>query len=178
MVQQTYIKADLSELQKIVKDMGHNFYTRVGIIGANASKHHKVAETKTLKSGKKKRVKTKEVGDMTMSEIGIIQEFGSMANNIPPRSFLRMPLEEKKRDIIRFLSSPPIRAMISKGEIKRAFDALGAEALGIILDAFATRGFGHWADNSQRTIDKKLSDSPLIDIGELRKSITWDVKQK
>lgn len=178
MAQQTYIKADISELQRIVKDMGHNFYARVGIIGANAMKPHMEGKNKNSNKKKSKRVASDIESGMTMAEIGVIQEFGSVTNNIPPRSFLRMPIEEKKRDLIRFLSSPTVRAVVSKGDVKRAFKMLGTEAVGVVLDAFRTRGFGHWADNKQQTIDRKGSDSPLIDTGELRKSITYDVKTK
>ena len=32
--------------------------------------------------------------------IGLVQEMGSVTRNIPPRSFIRMPLEQKKGDLI------------------------------------------------------------------------------
>lgn len=178
MATQTFIKADISELQQIVKDLGHNYYIRVGIIGSNAAKPHMENKNKNSNKKKSKRVASTVESGMSMAEIGVIQEFGSMTNNIPPRSFLRMPIEEKKRDLIRFLAAPEVQGFIAKGDIKRAFKALGTEALGIVLDAFRTRGFGHWADNAQQTIDRKGSDSPLIDTGELRKAITFDVKTK
>jgi phage gpG-like protein len=178
MAQQTYIKADISELNKIIKDMGHNFYTRVGIIGGNAMKPHMESKKKDSTKKKSKRVASSIESGMTMAEIGAIHEFGSLTNNIPPRSFLRMPIEEKKKDLIRFLSSPTVRAVIAKGDVKRAFKMLGTEAVGIVMDAFRSRGFGRWADNKQQTIDRKGSDAPLIDTGELRKSITYDVKSK
>lgn len=179
MAKQTQIKADISELQRIVKDMGNNFQARIGILGGNASKHHAQAKTRTLKNGKKRREKSKVLtSELTMSEIGVIQEFGSVENKIPPRSFLRMPIEEKMKDLIRFLGTAPVKKQIASGNIKQAFKMLGTEAVGIVLDAFNTRGFGKWAPNAQRTIDQKGSDAPLIDIGELRKSITYDVKTK
>lgn len=173
MTAQTVIKADLGRLTDIINQLGGAFYTRVGIIGALAAAKHPVAETKISKSGKKNRVASGESSEMTNAEIGVLQEFGNA--KIPPRSFLRMPIEEKVRDLIRFLGSKMIVDLIGRGEIKKVYTMLGIEAEGIVQDAFRSRGFGQWAPNSPVTIEKKGSDAPLIDIGELRKSVTSDV---
>ncbi|MBY6921870.1 hypothetical protein HYH30_19035, partial [Clostridium botulinum] len=42
--------------------------------------------------------------------------------------------------------------------------------------AWFTNPSNNWAENSAETIKRKDSDKPLIDTGELRKSITYVIK--
>lgn len=170
MVATTEIKSDLGELKNLLKQLGTDNYARVGILGAKAGEKHKEAEGhgKTRKSSKTE-------SPFTNAEIGIVQEFGSLSRGIPARSFLRMPIEEKKKELVRFMGTPLVKRLITQGEYKKVFKLLGIKAEEIVQEAFATRGFGKWLPLSQRTIDAKGSDAPLIDTGQLRRAITSDV---
>lgn len=114
---------------------------------------------------------------MTNVEIGVIHEFGSASQNTPPRSFLRMPLEEKS-DIITEAGSDKgdlVTELAGGGGINAAVERMGLAAEAIIQDAFSSNGFGKWAANSQATIARKGSSAPLIDTGQLRRAVTSEV---
>lgn len=111
--------------------------------------------------------------------VGTVQEFGSITNNIPPRSFLRMPLTEKRKELLKDIGkSQGIAKFIDSGNIEKLFQTIGAIGVGIVQQAFETKGFGKWAANKPQTAKRKGSDSPLIDTGLLRKSVTFDVVKK
>lgn len=107
--------------------------------------------------------------------VGLTQEFGSVTKNIPARSFIRMPLDQK-RDAIKKALAEEGGAVIN-GDITatQAMERIGIEAEGIVSDAFETGGYGQWEANSPKTIASKGSAKPLIDTGELAKSISSKV---
>jgi hypothetical protein len=157
---QTKITANLGQFENLLKELGGKYYTRVGILGDDANK---------LVEGEQ---------ELRMSELGVIQEFGSMSRNIPRRSFLEMPLEVRQTVLIQALGKQGIKKDIEAGKIKSVYAKLGVVAEEIIQDAFSSGGFGHWLDNADSTISRKGSDDPLIDKGELRRSITSEVVVK
>lgn len=142
-------KIDLKGLAKIAKKESG---VKVGILGSKDNRND---------------------GSMGNAEIGVIQEFGSLTNNIPPRSFLRMPLQKKKQQLEDALAG--MQKEIVNGEVEKILAKLGLVAENIIGDAFKTKGFGQWAPNKPSTIDRKGSSAPLIDTGQLRRSITSKV---
>jgi hypothetical protein len=112
-------------------------------------------------------------GEISNYDIAIISEFGSETRNIPARSWANMPITTHKDDIMKF--SGKQAALLTEGRVELFFKKLGAEGVRIVQEAFATRGFGRWAPNTQSTIDAKGGkDSPLIDTGDFRESITFD----
>lgn len=110
--------------------------------------------------------------------IGVVQEYGSITNNIPARSFLRMPLEMKKDQLNAVFEKTSVKEILLKGDIKGAFKKLGVEAEAIIDDAFKSGGFGTWPKNAPSTVAQKKSSKPLIDTSELRRSITSQVVER
>ncbi len=110
----------------------------------------------------------------TNAEIGLTHEYGSISDNIPVRSFLRMPLSEKSKELVAFASSEKkkIEHQMSKGNIRNLFVLLGIKAEAIIQEAFETGGFGKWLPKKPREDGK---NSPLIVEGELRRSISSKV---
>lgn len=108
---------------------------------------------------------------ITNPELAVVQELGSIVNNIPARSFIRMPIQYKRKDILAFAGSKKMADLIVAGDIKKALGLLGVFAEGIIQKAFDTGGFGKWAANKPATIRAKGSDHPLIDEAELRKAV-------
>lgn len=141
---------DLGKLDAIRQQLLKGYYAKVGIL---SDKPH-------------------DGTDFGMVELGTIHEFGSITNNIPPRSFLRMPLLEKKKDLVNVLATRTVATMLENGNIKDIFKVLGVKAQAIIQDAFATGGFGKWKDINPATKKAKGSSAILIDTGELRRSIS------
>lgn len=165
------IKKDFSNIQKFKKELERKFYVRVGVLGDSTGRNKVI----TTKSGNRKP--GKEVSNQTNAEIGFQHEFGVKSKKIPKRSFLREPLRFRLQDEVR-RSESSFQKNINLLDIKSIYKTLGTIAERIIQKAFRTRGFGRWKENSPSTIARKGSDSPLIDSGQLRKSITSEVKER
>ncbi len=158
MAKQTQIKFNLDGLDNLRKQLGNSYVTRVGILGGKAARE--------------------DDAPMNNAEIGLIHEFGSEGANIPPRSFLRLPLEEKRRELMKAFASNSTKAAIESGEFKQVFLNLGIKAEEIIQEAFASGGFGHWPALKASTVASKGSSAILIDTGQLRRAITSDVVKR
>jgi hypothetical protein len=158
-MKQSKVTFNLDGLENLKKAVGNSMRARVGILGNHAAR-------------------TDEKTGINNAELGLIQMYGSITNNIPPRDFLLMPIEVKKREILKSLSSGQARSAFAKGDYKAMFVILGQAGEAAVMEAFATGGFGKWAPNKESTIKQKGSSAPLIDQGELRKSISSDVVNK
>lgn len=151
------ITGDFSKLNKLVENLGKQYYVDVGILG-------------------------NEVTDegITIAGIGAVHEFGTDeagSNNdivIPERSFIRMPLEEKGEEIEKDVGKG-YEEKIANGNVKGIFKDIGIAAERQIQEAFESGGFGTWPELQQSTIDAKGSSAILIDDGTLRKAITSQV---
>ena len=151
------IKFDLTKLKNIQEELKKNYITKVGILG-----------TKNNARGN---------SEGTNSFIGAVHEFGSITRNIPQRSFLKVPLTDKIPGKLKEIGQNFFDS-ITKENIRGNFKNLGIIAENIVQQAFSTKGFGKWKENIESTIKRKKSASPLIDTGELRKSITSKVETK
>lgn len=158
----TKIEFDMSGFDVIKKALEDNFKTRVGILGSKASQIHDAKDS----SGK-----PIDVG-LTNADIGAIHEFGS--GNIPRRSFLQFPLETYIGKWIR-ANKDRYYEMMTKGNLKKFYEAMGLEAEKIVNEAFTTSGYGTWAPNAPLTVKLKGSAMPLINTGQLRASISSKV---
>lgn len=157
MAKQTTIKADLSQLEDMLKKLGGEYVCRVGLIGSKGSEQHEGTE-------------------LTNATVGLYNEFGT--ENIPVRSFLRLPLETKQRDIVQGMAKGKAQEAIKEGDIKRFYEIMGLKAVEIIQEAFSTQGYGNWPPNAPSTIKQKGSSSPLINTSQLRRSVDFDVVKK
>jgi phage gpG-like protein len=143
----------LKQLEGIEKAIKEKIYTKVGILG-NKPRNDEESE---------------EV--ITNAEIGIIHEFGSIKRNIPPRSFLRMPVQTKAKQIKKQLlkNKKKYEKSIASGDISKLFEDLGIAAEVVIQEAFETGGFGKWQELKHR------EGTILVDTSQLRGSITSKV---
>jgi phage gpG-like protein len=107
----------------------------------------------------------------TNAELAMVHEFGSKTRNIPMRSFLRMPVHQKSKEIYDVAIKGAIDLFI-KGESAKILNRIGSKAVAVVMQAFATSGFGQWAS------PKRRSGSPLVDTGQLRRSILFKVVEK
>ena len=92
-----------------------------------------------------------------------------------------MPLQYGMKKIYQEVGQKLIDSMTSKN-IKNVFGSLGVRAVALILHAFDTKGFGNWPDNAASTIRAKHNNpgqnSPLIDTGQLRRAVFYEVVTK
>jgi phage gpG-like protein len=153
-------KHNFEGLNKLVRAISGPMVVEIGILG-------------------KKSVR-EDGGSNDNAYIGAIHELGSYEKKpvIPARSFLLMPLFHKAEQIKK-QTAIGAEKLLAKGDTMGLLRHLGTAAVRAILEAFATRGFGTWAPNTPGTIKhKKHGDSPLIDTGQLRRSISFRVAQK
>lgn len=174
------IDFNLNGLDKLRKEVGNSYRARIGIIGDKAAQEHTLQQ-----NGERKKFrttgginKTTQAAVLTNADIGVIQMFGSITGNIPPRDFLFMPIQSHSKDILKAMTGQSVKQAVMAGEFKKVYGLLGAAALKWVLLAFETSGFGQWPPNTPATIDKKGSAKPLIDTGQLRRAITFDVVGK
>ena len=107
--------------------------------------------------------------------------------HIPPRSFLLMPLT-KKEAVMNALKTnlkeegiaedDILKYFTETGDIKFLGDMLGTAAVSTVLEAFESGGDGQWAPDSALTIANKGSSKPLMDKGNLRGAVAFEVEKK
>ncbi len=147
---------------------------------------------KALKDAERGRVKVGVLGDKTTregsagggdtnAEIGAKMEFGFVQDKgpwkgfkIPARSFLRFPLLTFAKNVPAQFKADAVKLLLS-ARIDLLLKRIGVLAVKAIDYAFQTRGMGMWKANSPVTILLKGSDAPLIDTGQLRRSISYQV---
>lgn len=152
-------KLDDEKLKKAMSELGKNISIRVGIIGPLGS-------VKVMDDDN-------ELGKLTMATLGAIHEFGTQDGRIPARSFLHMPIEKKFKEGLS--KNPSFKNAVKELDIEKMNQEAGLTATVVIDDAFASGGFGEWKPLQPETIRRKGSDKILIDTGDLRRSITYEV---
>lgn len=171
------LQYDMTGLHHFVRlmDTSGKFVVKVGIFG-NKNARGIASNTKAGKSGLRSVSKgTKST--LTNAEIGLVHELGSIERSIPARSFLRMPLSMKSKEILAdaFKGAPEL---LRKGNIRMILARLGIACEKWIQIAFGTRGFGSWMPDLLSTAIRKGSSEPLIDTAQLRRSIASKVEAK
>lgn len=110
---------------------------------------------------------------LSIVEVARVHEFGSITKNIPARSFLRVPFYEKEKQVDNLIFRG-YKMMVEKNEtVDKALDLIGLGARDISVGAFRDN---NWQELKPSTIKAKGSSTPLIDTGNLRQSITWEVR--
>jgi hypothetical protein len=99
----------------------------------------------------------------TNAEVGFIHEVGAPAKNIPQRSWLRMPLRLKSKEILKEAMAGAV-SLMTAGKIKLMYQRLGIAAENAIQAAFDTGGFGAWAPLKYKTLMEKLRKGPIKDL--------------
>lgn len=103
-----------------------------------------------------------------------VHENGSPLWNIPPRPILEPAMENGKEQMVALMKDVANDALEGKN-ISPGLEIVGMQGQNIARGWF-TNPANNWAANSEETVKKKGSDRPLIDSGELRKSITYVIK--
>jgi hypothetical protein len=107
-----------------------------------------------------------------------IQEHGSPMWRIPPRPVLEPAIENRKESIGRQLAEASKHAM--DGNPVKA--EMSMEKAGMLAESAAKAWFedprNGWAPNSPKTIARKGSSIPLVDTNEMRKSITYVIRER
>lgn len=102
------------------------------------------------------------------NELGMPTDDG---NYVPPRSTIRNSIENV--DVF----SPAAEKLneFTPDNAKQAVKEVGESAVMAIEDSFANKGYGTWADNAPWTVREKGRNEPMVDTGELKNSISYEV---
>ena len=134
-----------------------------------------------IKSKKRKEYLLKAADkDVTNAELLFIHTKGSKIKNIPPRPVIEPAIEaEGNKEAITNELNKSIKAMLD-GNRAEAIKRMQRTALA--GQNAARKWFkdsrNNWKENAQSTIDRKGSDSPLIDTGALRNAIVGIVREE
>ncbi len=156
------MQAKFTNINKILSQIDSSYSVNVGIIGSKASKEHNQDK-------------------ITNAEIGAIHEFGSISRGIPVRSFLRIPIQLHFPAWLKKNSNLFVKFLL-QGRYLQWLETMGLAAEEIVQKAFDTSGFGMWKPLKTSTLKSRKKSKvegesalPLIDTGELRRSITSEV---
>ncbi len=119
-----------------------------------------------------KESKDGDAGPATLMEVAAIHEFGAPQAHIPQRSFIRAAFDEKEREIRSDLAKVAKLVVFRKATIEQGLAMLGARIVGYMQKRIAS---GIEPENAPSTIAKKGSSKPLIDTGQLRNAITFEI---
>ena len=111
-------------------------------------------------------------GATTLYDVAAANEFGT--SRIDERSFLRATLDINRAKVVAFCKKQA--ALVVRGDITNdvALEKIGLFVQGLIQERIAT---GIPPKNADSTIRAKGSNKPLIDSGQLRGSISYEVRQ-
>lgn len=109
------------------------------------------------------------------AEIGAKHEFGD--DNLPIRSWLRMPLIDKMQESLEnsgAFSKEASKKVVQEKSVVPWLKKVMVVAEGVVLDAFATGGFGKWKPSNMKY---KKNHQTLVETQQLRNSVTSEVKE-
>lgn len=170
------VKVDLTGLNNIMAGIQEKYVVKVGILGGKAQEEHGRKDAGGIAKGGGHKV-GKTASSKTNAEIGLAHEVGVKSRNLPRRSWLQNPLEDKLPEYFKKIGSKTIANILVK-QIGRAYQELGLVCEQIILKGFETGGYGKWQALKQSTIARKGSSTILVDTAQLKKSITSQVVTK
>lgn len=96
------------------------------------------------------------------------------SRGIPPRPFLLNAIRKNRGEYLRFLKSSGAKVLRGDMSLDTAMRQLGIMAQGDIQEEITNL---RDPPNAPSTIKAKGSANPLIDTGEMRSKVTWQVKR-
>lgn len=144
-------------------------YVDVGVLSGqrNAAKENKAQNREEKKHGAQV---TKHAHVPTNIELARIHEYGT--ETIPERSFIRSTLFEKRPAIVELIKEVKAKIYSGKMTVSQALDIIGLQVQALIRGKI-TDGDKAWPPLKEATIKAKGSSKPLIDTGQLLKSVTY-----
>ena len=98
---------------------------------------------------------------------------------MPIRSFLRVPLTDhlrKKLEASGAFNEEAMLEVVKQKTLTGWASKVAVVAVATVLEAFDSKGFGKWVDLKPETWKRKKVKQILTETGQLRNSITWDIK--
>lgn len=148
-----------SKLLEQLRELGATQkHVRVGVIDKAAAEKHDEPE------GSK--------STHTVAQVAIWNHYGT--STIPARPAITLALEQHKEELQKLQTRLGVALVTGKVTLDQALGLLGEAAVGHIKQTIAD---GVAPANAPSTIAAKGSSTPLINFGQLRGSITYDVQE-
>lgn len=115
--------------------------------------------------------------DLTMAELASVHEFGTTDGTVPERSFVRSTFDESFEEWTEFTKR--LNYLVARGRIstQQAMELLGEKIQKGIQKKIGD-GDPAWPELKAETIERKGSSKPLIDTGQMRQSVRYEVVNK
>lgn len=118
---------------------------------------------------------------ITMAELAAVHEYGSPANSIPERSFLRKTLDLKAQEIkakMREVTQAYVEDRISLAQALGLVGQWMVTQVRLTITSQQVRPRLDESEAGRRTIEKKGSSVTLVDTGQLLNSISYEVESE
>lgn len=128
-----------------------------------------------VKVGIQGRKGAEDRGQINNVQLAAIHEFGTSA--IPARPFIGPPIAAAKEESFALIADAARVALATQdiAVYKRRLGLLG-EKLSSSIRAYVTGGAGVAPPNAPSTVRAKGSSRPLVDTGQMIRSVTYEVK--
>ena len=168
-----YLK-NLPGTSAIITSEGRKFFAAMGQV---AKGPHVAVGITQEKFDLAKEVGPGEKSDYTLGEIGIVHEFGSKDGRIPERSFLRVPAQDKRSEMLAFINELRKQVVTGKMAVAMALGRIGLKFESIVRDRIRSNIPPRLQKETirRKTRDGKEGDVALIDFGQLINSISSQV---
>ena len=107
-----------------------------------------------------------------LTTLGFTHEFGAPQKNIPERPFMRPTVQNNGKKYSDMMGAGLGDIARDKTNAEKVLGTLGAVATSDVQKQIRD---GKFEPNSEKTIKRKGSSKPLIDTGNMRQSITWEL---
>lgn len=114
-----------------------------------------------------------EENGLTVVQVATFNEFGGENNNPPERSFIRSTVDQKFNSYVEKSRKLQMKCILQELTVGKALSALGEL---IQSDIIETINQGVEPENAPSTQKAKGSTTPLIDSGQLKQSIRYQVE--
>lgn len=111
--------------------------------------------------------------DLSMHELGMVHEYGSPTRNIPARPFIEPPIKDNVEKYKRMMRDQALKLIFRRTTLNNALSLVGEAGKADIQKYMLSANF---TPLSAATIERKGSSKPLIDTGQMRNAITYEVK--
>lgn len=114
-----------------------------------------------------------QTGEINNAELAAVHEFGTKDGRIPERSFIRSSMADNRDTYVKSHADNLRKVVRGEMPFDKSLDLLGVRAAADVQQNIRN---GDFESLAQATIDRKGSSKPLIDTGNLRQSITHEVR--
>ena len=144
-------------LEKTIKTLGRKPYVKVGILGKDFDVQKKTSGEKTT-------------WPKTVGAVAVYNEFGT--ERIPERSFVRWTADNKRPKWYRLSEQLRKPVIMGQAPVPKALGLMGVTMQGDIQERISSNVP---PPNSPETIARKGSSITLIDTGQMRASVHYEV---